>query len=78
MKIFFNILQPIVNKNNWIISRNIEIICFGFFIDLVQLGVYIVIAPRTITSNTMINNRIRRFFKKNRLDTTTFFGLWNI
>ena len=30
MKIFFNIIQPTVKKNQWLIPRTVEIFDFGF------------------------------------------------
>ena len=57
MKIFFNILQPIVKKNQWLAPRTVEIIDSGFLSTSVQLCIYVVITDSLRPNRTMIHKQ---------------------
>ena len=55
-KQMFNIIQPTVKNNKWLIHRTVEILDFGFFRVLENLGVYVVIADNMSTTRIMVHN----------------------
>ena len=64
---FFNIILSIVNTNQWLVRKTVEILEFGFFGTLAQLGVYVVIMAKMHSNIMMICNHTGSYCYKYRV-----------